>query len=214
MSSRNGRFAGALAALALVLVPAAIAAEKYQIKFNAADQAAAKAITLQRSDLGAGWTGGPGKPDLTPDEDCPTKKADLVVTGAAKSEFQSEGVLVSSESNVLKTAAMARADLQRTAGSARWWACGKRAIAKEKAIRLVSFGKIAFPKLGQYSARYRVVIDYGTAGSSVRVVMDIVAVAKGRSEVALIVTAPYKNRTAVDAAGRRLAGLLVGRIRA
>ncbi len=214
MSSKSTRFAGALAALALVLVPAAIAAEKYQIKFNAADQAAAKAITLQRSDLGAGWRGGPSKPDLTPDEDCPTKKADLVVTGAAKSEFQSEGVLVSSESNVLETAAMARADLQRTAGSASWWACGKRAIAKEKEMKLVSFGKVAFPRLGQYSARYRIVIDYGTAGSSVRLVMDIVVVAKGRSEVALVLTAPYVSRAAVDSAGRRLAGLLVGRIRA
>ena len=214
MSSNSKRVAGALAALALVLVPAAVAAERYQIKFNAADQAAAKAITLQRSDLGAGWSGGPGKPDLTPDEDCPTKKADLVVTGAAKSQFQSEGVLVSSESNVLRTAAMARTDLQRTAGSASWWACGKRAIAAEKGMKLVSFGRAAFPKLGQYSARYRIVIDYGTAGSSVRLVMDIVVVAKGRSEVALVLTAPYVSRAAVDAAGRRLAGLLVGRIRA
>src|SRR5687767_628808 len=112
MRLSKARFAAVLAASALVLVQAALAAETLPVKFNATDQAAAKAITLRVSDLGAGWKGGATKPDLTPDQTCATKHSDLLVTGAAKTEFKTEGALVSSESFILGSAAMVSVDWQ------------------------------------------------------------------------------------------------------
>ena len=78
--------------LGLMFVQAALAADKQPIRFNAADQAAAKAVTLKAADLGPGWKGGPKKPDLSQDDKCVTKVSDLVITGAASSKFQGPGV--------------------------------------------------------------------------------------------------------------------------
>ena len=82
--------------LGLVFVQAAFAADKQPIRFNAADQAAAKAVTLKAADLGPAWKGGARKPDLTSDDDCSFKRSDLVLTGAAKSEFKLEAAGASS----------------------------------------------------------------------------------------------------------------------
>ena len=79
--------------LGLMFVQAALAADKQPIRFNAADQAAAKAVTLKAADLGPGWKGGPKKPDLSQDDKCMTKVSDLVITGAASSKFQGPGRL-------------------------------------------------------------------------------------------------------------------------
>lgn len=207
------RFGGALAALMLVIVQAAFAAEKQPIRFNAADQAAAKAMTLKASDLGAGWKGGATKPDLSNDT-CPTKRSDLVLTGAAKSEFKQAGLMVSSESAVLRTAAMVRADWQRTVASPAFWACGRRELAKMEGAKLVSLKNVGFPKVAQYSARYRALYDFGTTGSPALFMIDIITVGQGRSEISVMLSAPYADRAAADAAGRRLAKILVNRIRA
>src|SRR5262245_10050922 len=63
-----------------------------QHKFNAADQAVARAATLKRADLNpaSGWKGGPVKPDLSPSPDCPNYPIDLssfVLTGAAETDW-------------------------------------------------------------------------------------------------------------------------------
>ena len=213
MSWSKARFGGVLFVLMLVLIQAAYAAEKQPINFNPADQAAAKAITLTLSDLGAGWKGGATKPDISNDT-CPTKRSDLILTGAAKSEFNAEGVFVSSESNVLRSAAMVRTDWQRTVANPAFWACGRRELAKAEAAKLVSLKRVAFPKLAPYSARYRVVYDYGKAGSPTLVLIDLIMVGEGRSEITLMLSAPYADRAAADGAGRRLAKILLGRITA
>ena len=61
---------------------------KEQIKFNPADQAAARAVVIRRADLGSsGWVGGPTKPDLSSGPTCANyhpKVSDLVLTGAAR----------------------------------------------------------------------------------------------------------------------------------
>jgi hypothetical protein len=206
-------FGGVLAVLMLVVIQAAYAAESYPIKYTAADQAAAKAITLKQSDLGAGWKGGQAKPELS-NNTCPTKRSDLVVTGAAESKFQSSGVLVSSQGLVLRTPAMVRTDWQRTVGSPAFWACGRREMATLEGAKLVSLKKVAFPKLAQYSARYRLVYDFGKAGKSALVLMDMIVVGEGRSEISLFVSAPYADRVAADGAGRRLAKILLSRVKA
>ena len=58
-------------AIACLFATAAVAladnGNRQKIRFNAADQAAARAAVLRRSDLGSGadWKGGAKKPDLT-----------------------------------------------------------------------------------------------------------------------------------------------------
>lgn len=212
MSLSKVRFGGALAALMLVVVQAAYAAEKQPLKFNPADQAAAKAITLKLPDLGAGWKGGPAKLDFSNDT-CPTKVSDLVMTGAAKSTFSGDGVFVTSEASILRTAAMVRTDWQRTVANPAFWACGRREMASLEGGKLVSLEKMAFPRLAQYSARYRLVYDFGKAGSPTLVLMDLIMVGQGRSEITLMLSAPYNQRAATDGAGRRMATLLLSRVK-
>lgn len=55
-------------ATALVLAGAALAAERSTVRLNASDQAAARAAVLRKADLGAGWSGGASKPDLSADD--------------------------------------------------------------------------------------------------------------------------------------------------
>jgi hypothetical protein len=213
-SGNSLRVVACVIGLGLVFVQAALAADKQPIRFNAADQAAAKAVTVKAADLSAVWKGGAKKPDLTPDDDCSYKRSDLVLTGAAKSEFKMQGASITSESNVLQSPAMVAAEWRRSFGSSTYMACARKVVmdTDEANVKFVSFKKIAFPKLAQYSTRYRMVADYGDAGSSVRVLVDIVMLGRGRTEISLILTVPYADRAAADAAERQLATLLVSRI--
>lgn len=202
--------------LGLVFVQAALAVEKQPIKFNAADQAAAKALTLKATDIGAGWKGGATKPDLNPDNPCVMKRSDLLLTGAARSTFKAQGATITSESNLLQSPAMVAADWQRTIGSAKFMACTRGVYMKsdEANVKIVSFTKLPFPKLTRYAARYRLLADYAASGKSVRVLVDMVFLGQGRSEISLLLSTPYADRAAADAAERRLAQILVSRLRA
>ena len=200
--------------LGLMFVQAALAADKQPIRYNAADQVAAKAATLRAADLGPGWKGGAQKPDLTKDDTCASKVSDLVVTGAARSKFQGPGVSVTSESEVLESASMVAADWRRSVGNSRMMACVGRELMKteEAGVTFVSFKKVAFPKLTQYAARYRTVVDYRQTGGSVRAVIDFVILAQGRTEISLVLSTRYADRAQADVAERALAQLLVSRI--
>jgi hypothetical protein len=110
---------------------------------------------------------------------------------------------------------MVAAEWQRTVGNAVFMACIRRESVKSDAsFKVVSFKKVAFPPLTRMAARYRVVADAGTSASSVRVVLDLILLGQGRTEITLIVSAPYADRAAADLAERRLAQILVSRIRA
>ena len=74
--------------------------------------------------------------------------------------------------------------------------------------------KVAFPKLAQYSARYRLIYDFGTAGRPTLVLMDLIMVGKGRSEITLMLSARYADRAAADGAGLRMAKRLLTRVTA
>jgi hypothetical protein len=203
-----------VAAVALVAVQAAFAADRQPVKLTAADQAHAKAATLRLADLGSGWKGGAVKPDLSPDDSCPAKRSDLVITGAAKTEFTGQGAKVVSEANVLRSAAMVAADWKRTVGNAAYMACVRREALKTPGAKVISFTRMSFPKLAPLAVRYRMVVDYGTTASPVRVVMDVIFIGSGRTELSLLVSAQYAERADVDLAGRGLAKLLVARAKA
>ena len=94
--------------LGLMFVQAAFAGEKQPIRFNAADQAAAKAVTLKAADLGPGWKGGAKKPDLH-------DRSRLHVQALrprshrrreVRVQAGGRGASLTSESNVLQTPAM------------------------------------------------------------------------------------------------------------
>ena len=200
--------------LGLMFVQAALAADKQPIRFNAADQAAAKAVLVKANDLGTGWQGGAKKPDLTPDADCTFKRSDLVLTGAAKSEFKTQGASITTESNILQTPAMVAAEWRRSFGSSTYMACARKVVmnSNNASTKFVSFKKVAFPKVAPYSTRYRMVADYANAGNSVRMLVDVVVLGRGRTEISLIVTTPYADRAGADVVERKLAKLLVNRI--
>ena len=89
------------------------AADKEKVRLTTAGQAAARAIVLRRTDLGAasGWSGGAKKPDLSQSMDCATyepKQSDLVLVGAAQSVWKHTGLELESEAQVLQTPGMVR----------------------------------------------------------------------------------------------------------
>jgi hypothetical protein len=213
----------AIAALASVLVLAASAAAsgpgKQKVELNAADQAAARAVVLRRSDLGAGgWTGGRVKPDLTSQVSCASyhpKVSDLVVTGAAESQFRGTGIVLENEVEIFRTAAMVDRDWRRSIVPAAV-PCLRRTLTKGLGTqaKVLSFGRIPFPQVGTHSAAFRGIVVVSALGQTVRVLLDIVLVGKGRTEISLDATAPAAGVRAVSSAERRLARKLAARARA
>jgi hypothetical protein len=200
------------------MLAGAALAEKWPIKYNAADQAAARAAVLKKSDLGAtGWKGGTTKPDFSPST-CTTyqsKVSDLLVTGAAASEWTYGGALsFHSETWVLKTAEMVKLDWRRTVAHPSLLPCAKQEFGTDPDAKLVSAKRIGFPALAPLARRYRFVIDYTQQGETVRLLTDVILIGKGRFEISLLTTALYADRKPVEAAEVRLARALVARAKA
>jgi hypothetical protein len=204
----------------LVVVAGAAAGDpgKQKIELNAADQAAARAVVLRRSDLGEGWTGGRIKPDLSSQVTCPSyhpKVSDLVVTGAASSEFHRTGLALANEVEVFRTAAMVDRDWRRSIVPAAV-PCLRQTLTKGLGGRakVLSFGRIPFPRVTAHTAAFRGIVEVSALGQKVRVLLDIVLVGRGRTEISLDATAPAAAARAVSAAERRLARTLAARARA
>jgi hypothetical protein len=191
-----------------------------QIRFNAVDQAAARAAVLRRVDLGsAGWVGGATKPDLSSTMRCSgyePRQSDLVLTGAAEADFRRTGLDVRSVAQVLKTRSMVARDWRRTVVDPRALACLRHTVAAQLRAnqRLVSFRKIAFPRLARYAAAYRSLIAVQAQGRSVLVAVDVVVVGRSRTELTLTVAVPAAERASISQAEVRLARLLLARARA
>jgi hypothetical protein len=199
---------------ALLLAGAALA-EKWPVKVNAADQAAARAAVVKKSDLGAsGWKGGATKPDFSPST-CTTyrpKVSDLLVTGAAASEWTFAGALTfHSETWVLKTAAMVKLDWQRTVVHPSFLPCAREELGSDASTKLVSARRIALPALTPLARRYRFLVDYTQQGETIRLFSDLILIGKGRLEISLLSTGLYADRKAVESAEVRLARALVAR---
>ena len=213
-------FAG-LAVLAALAAAARAGGGKEQIRLNAKDQAHARRAVLKRADLGtaAGWTGGAKKPDLSstpPCADFHPKQSDLVVTGAAETDWKHPGLEIDSEAQVLQTARMVRLDWQRSVVSAKLLPCLRQAFEKEAGAnaKVVSVRKVSFPHLGTYTALFRVLVDVTSGGSTVRIRSDAVLIGRSRTELTLTVTSPESAAAGVFPAEVQIARLLAGRISA
>jgi hypothetical protein len=209
-----------LVSAAAASAPQSALPNREQIRFNPADQAAARAVVLRRADLGpTGWTGGAVKPDLSSTLTCPgynPKQSDLVVTGAAQSDFRHRGLALRSVAQVLKTRSMVARDWRRTVVGPRAFTCLRHMLTKQLTAkeRLVLFRKLAFPRLARYAAAYRLLISVRRQGQRALVVVDIVLVGRSRTEVTLTLSAPASARAGLSAAEVRLARGLLARIRA
>jgi hypothetical protein len=219
--SRGIVFVLGASVLALAMAAAVFAGDgKEQIKFNAADQAAARAVVIRRADLGSsGWPGGPAKPDLSSGPTCSNyhpKVSDLVLTGAARTTFQRSGFEFDSQSGVLKTRRMVALDWRRSVLASGAASCLRRTIATGLGsnAKVVSFRKLPFPKLAPYAALFRGVIAVSAQGKTVRLLTDLVVVGRSRTELTLTIVGPASARSAISAAERRLARVLIRRARA
>jgi hypothetical protein len=221
------RLANGLSALVgaviMGLVPAALVGaaggDRAKIHYTSAGQSAARAVVIKRADLGPteGWTGGSKKPDLSPMK-CSTyspKQSDLVVVGAAESEWTNSSALTfDSQGEVLATARMVALDWRRSVVTPHLIPCLKESFDKEKssAVRLVSIRRIAFPRITARTAAIRIITDDTIAKTqSIRVVSDVVTIGRGRTEITLMAVAPLAEASAVRQAEIRLVRLLTGR---
>jgi hypothetical protein len=192
-----------------------------QIRFNAADQAAARGTVLRRSDLGSGsgWTGGRIKPDLSPGPTCPNyhpKQSDLVLTGAAESTFRNGPLAFDSQVQVLQTKRMVSLDWRRELLAPGAIPCLRRHLGKNlgSSAKVLSFVKAPFPRLARYTAAFRARVDVAVLGKTAHLIVDSVLIGRSRTEISLTTVAPAAARSAVAAAERRLARRIVGRARA
>jgi hypothetical protein len=211
--------AGALLVAAL-LAGTALAAggEKVRIRFTAADQAAARRAVVRRAGFGtsSGWTGGATKPDLTASPTCPNfhpKQRDLVMTGAAASAWRSPVAQFESQAQVLRTAAMVRADWQRTVVAPTAIPCLKSHLVRQlgSGVSFVSFRRVLFPPVATLSRAYLLLVDVKTSRGKVRVAREIVVIGHGRTELMIASTAQNAVQKVVAAANARLARALVAR---
>jgi hypothetical protein len=213
----------AVMAAAAVTAGAAFAdTDRKQIKLTAADQAAARAALVRRSDLpGTAWLGGRTKPDLSRTSACRDyrpKQSDLVLTGIAESSFtrRDARLYVDSGVQMLRTARMVRLDWQRVVVAPRAIRCHRRDVAKSigQNGRLVSFGRIPFPHLTRYAIEYRAVVDVPAGNTDAgRWLVDAVLFGSGRVEMSLNVFARIDARVATTKLERRLARTMVSRAR-
>jgi len=209
-------------AVALALAPVAAAAEHYHLDLTAAGQADARAATLQRTDLGHGaiWTGGTTKPDITqsfPACSYKPKQSDLVLIGAAESDYKTAGLEFQSDVDVLQSPAMVALDWQRTVVAPPVLPCMRTVLAgaAKPPERLVSFERISFPHIAQYARDYRAIVDITTStGATVSLMVDTILLGRSSTEVSLTTTAPYADKAVVSAAELRLAEILLARVRA
>lgn len=217
MKGRRGLLCVFVAA-ALVATGVAWAASptKEKIAYTAAGQAKAKAEVLRRSDLPGQWNGGRRKPDVSSTMPCSykPKQNDLVLIGAAETDWRQPGFQVSSEAQVLRTAAMVQRDWQRTILAPQVVPCLRQGFEKAlgSGATLVSFGPVGSPHLAKLSQAFRAVFDVKSGSSAVPVEIDILALGSGRNELTLTLTGLLATKATLRAEEARLGRRLAGRM--
>lgn len=223
MSSSAGRLLpaavvlGALVGLLAAGVVLAATPNKEKIALTAAGQAHARAEVLRQGDLGAAWSGGSKKPNLSSTMPCKSyqpKQSDLVLIGAAETSWKTQGSQIESEAQVLRTAAMVSRDWQRTVLAPQVLPCLRQGFAKALGsnAKLVSFRRVAFPHVATYTRAFRAIASVTTQIGPVRVEIDFLAMGGGRNELTLTLTGPAAVKASMQRAEVRLARILAARL--
>jgi hypothetical protein len=218
----RGRLTILLSATAAALALASAAgADDPTIRLTTAGNAAARAAVVQEADLGSvsGWTGGAKTPELSGGPPCPgfqPKQSDLVVVGAAETDWKRPGLEFDSEAEVMQTPAMVRLDWQRVVLSPKLLPCMRKTVAENVGSRatVVSVRELPVPRLAPYTKAIELLMDVKGAGRTVRVMSDMLFIGRGRTEITLTTTSLFAARSVVQPAELRLARLLVARARA
>jgi hypothetical protein len=222
IGSRIGKRLGvALAAASAALGLVGVAgADQYQVRLTAAGNAAARAAVVTRSDLGstAGWTGVSKKPDLSSSPTCAgfdPKESDLVIVGAAETDWKHPGLEFDSVAEVLQTAKMVQLDWQRVMLSPKLLPCLRKTVPQSLGAggKLVAARELPVPRLATYTKAFEVLIDVKSGSRTVRLMIDMLFVGRGRTEITLMTTAAFAARPIVQPAEIRLARALVSRAR-
>lgn len=196
------RLLGALVVLCIAVPAVALAADTDpKKKITPADRAKARSIVLKRSDFAAGWKNVPPSPDS--DATCPgfnPDESDLTLTGEAETNFEhSQGFLsVASFSEVFATKADAlkswtRSDKPATARCIGYF-FREGATDKNTKVRIVSAGRMAFPKLAPRTTAFKVVtrvtITQQGKTETVPFTIQFIAVGQGRGDTAMLAISP------------------------
>ena len=219
---RRGSIGALMMLAALAAAAVALAGGHEQIKYNAADQAAARSVTIKRADLtgATGWAGGVVKPDISAPPSCPGHPVDLskyVLTGAARSQFRAGTRTVESQIELLKTVQMVNGEWKLQVTSPGAIACLRSTLAQAAAgsgARLVSFTKLSFPRLTSQTLALRIVLEGQAQGVTVREAVEEVLVGKGRTEIELTVSDLAAAQSAVAADALHYARVLLARVKA
>jgi hypothetical protein len=210
----------AVTVVALVAAGVALAADpsKEKIARTAAGNAQAKAEVVRKADVGSGWKGGFKKPDLSSSMPCTTyspKQSDLVLIGAAETTFSRPALEVDSEAQVLRTPVMVHRDWQRTILAPQVVPCLRQGFTKALGAhaKLVSFRKVAFPRVAPLTRAFRLEANVATQFGPVPLEIDFVAMGSGRNELTLTLSGPTVARSSLHTLEVRLARALAGRAR-
>jgi hypothetical protein len=192
----------------------------YSERPTAAGTQLALAVVPVKSDFAkpASWVGGPVAGELIVDQYCndyAPRYSDLVVTGKAISQFVAPGTFIRTWSMILATKQMVRLQWQRTVQAPHWFDCARLAYAQAKApTRFISMRRLTLPKIAPYVSGTRTVMEATRAdGKTMRVAVDTLQVARGRTEILQIVTSPLAAGPAQFQGEMAMLEKLIGRAR-
>src|SRR5262249_25687516 len=116
------------------------------------------------------------------------KQADLIVTGAAESQWQDQGLELQTDAVILKTRAMVAADWRRTVLAHGAVPCLRKRLLKDlgSGVTLVSFRRVAFAPVATNAQAVVMVVDVQLPSGKVRVALEFVVIAHGRTEMTVI----------------------------
>jgi hypothetical protein len=215
-----------LAVVSVAAVGASAAAAG--VSHGTTDEAAARAVVLHREDLPRGgsgpigvlWNGGALRlSDVVGASSagaamCPSlasKEAGIVETGIAMTLFTSDDATASSEAEVLRTPSMVLHDWHVVQGGG-LESCLRGAITAGGYDRVVDARALHLPKVGDASFGFRFELRGPTAVGSTHTVLDMIVIRQGRTEVEVVMAAPFSRRESSTATDIRLARILARRI--
>jgi hypothetical protein len=220
-----GRLGLAFLLVAVLTGTASAAATKQgdpQKHHNAADQAWAERMHIQRSDLGAGdWRveADSGDHSLAPKDCKDPDLSDLVETGSAENpNFSRNGSFVGSGSSVFQTESQAAKAWSRISGQS-WTRCLTVAMRQGLAgsgarLRIVSSGSIAMPKLAPRFKTTRIRLVVSGPAATIQGRIGVYLAAQGRA-VAMVLVMSFGRplRPISESMERRLATLVASRLK-
>jgi hypothetical protein len=186
-----------------------------QKRITSADQARARAMLLKQSDFAPGFKTDPASNEPDPHIDCPPSvgEADLTLTGDVEGSLFTRGVVsVQSIAQIYESVADASASWRRGT-SAAGLDCVRellrREFAKEK-IRFVSLREVAFPRVGQRTVAYRIVLSATEGQVTLKLYLDLVVVMHSRAHVQVIAGSAFQPFARAEEV--RLARVVAGRM--